>query len=205
MVSVMAGGRQLQFDKQQALKHAMSVFWQKGYVGASLSDLTEAMQINKPSLYAAFGNKEALFVAAVKYYLEAYASVHIELLEAENRPLAERLRAYLMSISGMVCDKANPGGCFLSVASTELASNDLPEKARAAIIETSAYTPNYLHTLFERELAQSDFRDELSPEQLTRLIITFMQGLAVMARNGVSQSQLEETIDNLVSALTKAD
>ena len=60
----MAGGRQRSFDKQQALENAMRVFWQKGFIGASLMDLTESMGINKPSMYAAFGNKEQLFIQA---------------------------------------------------------------------------------------------------------------------------------------------
>ncbi len=79
----MAGGRKLEFDKEQALEAAMCVFWKKGFVGASLSDLTEGMGINKPSLYATFGNKEALFIQATQHYLDKYSKPKTELLQTD--------------------------------------------------------------------------------------------------------------------------
>ena len=66
----MVSGRRKSFDEDQALGSAMEVFWAKGYVGASLSDLTKSMGINKPSMYSTFGNKEALFIKATEYYIE---------------------------------------------------------------------------------------------------------------------------------------
>jgi AcrR family transcriptional regulator len=64
----MTAGRRRSFDEAQALETAMRVFWRRGYQGTSLSDLTAALGINKPSLYAAFGNKEQLFARALAHY-----------------------------------------------------------------------------------------------------------------------------------------
>ncbi len=74
----MSAGRKRTFDEEQALEAAMRVFWQKGYVGTSLSDLTAALGINKPSLYAAFGNKEQLFASALARYGSRYGLPHAE-------------------------------------------------------------------------------------------------------------------------------
>ena len=92
----MAAGRQREFDKQVALDAAMNVFWLNGYTGTSLSDLTDAMGINKPSLYAAFGNKEALFVRALNHYIDKHGSPHLEALrtaQGSERALREALTA----------------------------------------------------------------------------------------------------------------
>ena len=105
----MAAGRQREFDKQIALDAAMELFWSNGYSGTSLSDLTNAMGINKPSLYAAFGNKEALCISALNQYVSKYGSPHMEELNAPNKSLRSRLTAYLKSIARMVSDPALPG------------------------------------------------------------------------------------------------
>src|SRR3954463_3624794 len=89
-----ARGRPRKFDADQALDAALAVFWRKGYEGASLPDLTEAMGINRPSLYAAFGNKEELFRRAVDRYVEGPACfLRKALAEPTARAAAERLLA----------------------------------------------------------------------------------------------------------------
>lgn len=197
----MAGGRQLQFDKQQALEQAMCVFWKKGFLGASLSELTLAMGINKPSLYAAFGNKEALFIAAVEHYLSRYASPHIALLNEPDKPLGERLKAYLCSIARLLSDKSKPGGCFLSVASTEMAGNNMPEKALDTIVKANSFSENYLTSFFQSEKDRGQLKPDADIEQLVLLINTFIHGMAAMARNGLPQKQLETMVESMVNML----
>src|SRR5713226_3358653 len=90
--SARSKGRPRAFDVDRALDRALHVFWQKGYEGASLSDLTKAMGINRPSLYAAFGDKEALFRKALDRYADGPASYVGEALkEPTGRAVAERL------------------------------------------------------------------------------------------------------------------
>src|SRR5215470_3064206 len=107
----MAMGRPREFDVDQALERALQVFWRKGYEGASLPDLTEAMGINRPSLYAAFGNKEGLFRAVVERYVEGAASCVRQALEQSTaRAVAEALLAATIDV---VTDSKNPRGCLL--------------------------------------------------------------------------------------------
>src|ERR1051325_3475900 len=103
-------GRPRQFDTEKALDRALTVFWQKGYEGASLLDLTRAMGINRPSLYAAFGNKEALFRKALDRYAEGQAAYIRAALEAPTaRAVAERL---LHGTVELLTDPRNPRGCL---------------------------------------------------------------------------------------------
>src|SRR5262245_63600804 len=99
-------GRPRAFDRDQALERALDVFWRKGYEGASLSDLTEAMGINPPSLYAAFGNKEELFGEALNRYMERHAEVLREVLA---RPKArDAIEALLTCTADALTDKSTP-------------------------------------------------------------------------------------------------
>src|SRR5438046_8377791 len=104
----LARGRPRGFDADEALDCALRVFWEKGYEGTSLSDLTGAMGINRPSLYAAFGNKEALFQKALDRYVDGPASFVLEALnESTARAVAERL---LHESADMQADPCHPRG-----------------------------------------------------------------------------------------------
>src|SRR5262245_8015805 len=106
----MARGRPREFDTEKALDAALEVFWRKGYEGASLPDLTEAMGINRPSLYAAFGCKEELFRKVVARYIKGPASyVRKALAEPSVRVVAERL---LLRAIRVVTDPKYPRGCL---------------------------------------------------------------------------------------------
>jgi AcrR family transcriptional regulator len=104
-------GRPRSFDVDEALDQALNVFWRKGFEGTSLPDLTTAMGINRPSLYAAFGNKESLFRKAVERYEENTARrIHEALDEPDVRVAVETmLRRNIEAIT----DSRNPPGCFM--------------------------------------------------------------------------------------------
>src|SRR3954466_14672758 len=107
----MPRGRPRAFDVDEALDKALKVFWRKGYEGATLPDLTRAMGINRPSLYAAFGSKEALFRKVIDRYVEGPASyVRAALAEPTARAVAERLLAGTIDV---VTDRHNPRGCLI--------------------------------------------------------------------------------------------
>src|SRR5215471_10892820 len=107
----MAGGRPRAFDVDEALDRALEVFWRQGYEGTALSDLTAAMGINRPSLYAAFGNKEALFRTVVARYIEGPAACVVKALEQPTaRAVAEQL---LGAAVDLVTDSQHPRGCLL--------------------------------------------------------------------------------------------
>ena len=197
----MAGGRQLQFDKEKALEEAMLVFWKKGFLGASLSELTTVMGINKPSLYSAFGNKEDLFVRATEHYLTKHASPHVDCLNEEKLALNERVKNYLLSVVTMLCDSETPNGCFIAVAANELAGESLPEKATQTIVYAGNYAETYLTDFFAAEKVKGNLTTDISVEELTLIIITLLHGLSSVARSGKSHQQLKSVIDIFVSKL----
>src|SRR5205085_6998653 len=109
--SAVPKGRPREFDVEKALDCALKVFWHKGYEGASLTDLTRAMGINRPSLYAAFGSKEGLFRKALDRYAEGPAAYVLEALnEPTARAVAERL---LAGSADLLSDPRNPRGCLM--------------------------------------------------------------------------------------------
>jgi len=197
----MVSGRQAQFDKQAALEKAMLVFWEKGFVGASLTDLTTAMGINKPSMYSAYGNKEALFIQAVDNYISHYASKLTDALNTPDKPVKEVLRDYLNIALNMQCSPDTPPGCFISVAATETAGAELPQKAHDKIVDVYAQPEKVLTMFFEAQRQSGKINSSKPAKQLALFVITFLHGLASMARNNVEQSQLEVVIDDFVDSL----
>ena len=192
-------GRQREFDKQVALDAAMEVFWFNGYSGTSLSDLTEAMGINKPSLYAAFGNKEALFISALNHYVNKHGNPHIEELHAPGRSLRSRLSAYLKSIARMVSDPSLPGGCFVATTTSEAGGDCLPTGASQAIVSINRLTRSILIDFFHHEASAGHLTNTGSAEVLADYLLTLQYGLAVMARNKVKRETLESIIEYAVA------
>lgn len=201
----MAGGRKLEFDKTQALEAAMRVFWQKGYLGASLSDLTDSMGISKPSMYATFGNKEALFLSATQHYVAYYATPHIRFLQAPDTPLKTRLRHYLASIIKAQFETSNPTGCYISLCVTESASDYMPEHAKALIREVSDFSRNLLTDLFEQDDEAQRRGLNQHARQHALSLVTLTHGTAAMARAGDDCNDILPIIDGVLKGLASWD
>jgi len=188
-------GRNRSFDKDSALEKAMKVFWQNGYPGTSLTDLTNGMGINKSSLYAAFGNKEALFDQAIAFYLNKHGVVHsAELFKTEHR-LKERIRNYLYSISEMLIDPELPKGCLICLSTSEIAGACLPQDSAHKITDINQNTVRVLTDFFEKEQDLNNMSEGLSASGIANYLLTLQFGLAVAARNGDDAEQLKETVD----------
>jgi AcrR family transcriptional regulator len=192
----MSAGRQRQFQKEEVLARAMEVFWRKGYSGTSLSDLTEAMGINKPSLYAAFGNKEKLFVSAINEYVEQYGAPHFDKLLNGEASLRERVKAYLDSIANMMTNARLPGGCFVADSTCEAGSHCLPEGAEETILSINTASTKAFVSLFRDEQSKGHIESSASPDVLADYLLALQFGLAVMARNGIQRTRLEKMIDH---------
>ena len=195
----MAAGRQREFDKQVALDAAMNVFWLNGYTGTSLSDLTDAMGINKPSLYSAFGNKQALFISALEHYVSKHGTPHVDELHTPNRSLRSRLRAYLNSVARMVCDPLLPGGCFVASSTSEAGGDCLPAAASQTVARINELTRKAFVEFFRHEVAAGNVPSEGSAEVWANYLLTLQYGLAVMARNRADREQLEGIIEHAVA------
>ena len=195
----MGAGRPRAFDKEKALEAATLVFWRNGYAGASMADLTQAMAINKPSLYAAFGNKEQLFVAALEQYMVEYATPCLDYLYAPDQPLDERLYAHFKSVSQRVCHPDLPRGCLLANSTCEAGGDSISPAGRSLIAHIGEETQQRLTEFFAAEQAKGAISDQLSPEALALYLMSIGSGMAVLARSGATRSQLEEMMEHVVA------
>ncbi len=206
----MVAGRQRSFCKTQALENAMRVFWKKGYAGASLSDLTTAMGINKPSMYSAYGNKEQLFIAAVEYYIEHHARPLTSVLHEEGT-LNERISNYLMRVidgqcggdSVKVCTGNVPNGCFISSTISESESDDFPQQARDAVYRMRDFAEHYLIDFLAAEQKAGSLDASVDVKAIALYLVTLMHGTAAMARGGKSKQELLSTINTTLKLITK--
>jgi len=192
---IMTAGRHRSFDKDNALEKAMQVFWQNGYPGTSLTDLTNAMGINKSSLYAAFGNKEELFNQVIEFYLNKHGVVHSAELFKTEQSLQERVRSYLLSIVNMLTDPDLPKGCLICHATSEIAGSCLPENSATNINGINQQTISTLTEFFQKEQQLGNLIDGNSPHTIANYLLTLQFGLAISARNGSNVEELKEVVN----------
>jgi AcrR family transcriptional regulator len=157
------------------------------------------MGINKPSLYAAFGNKEDLFVSAIEQYVNEYGVPHFEKLISPGVDFKERMTVYLESIAKMISDSKLPGGCFVTASTCEAGSDCLPEDAVHTILKINATSTKAFVCFFSDEQAKGNVASTVSPAVLADCLLTLQFGLAVMARNGTSRHRLKQIIGQIVS------
>lgn len=199
----MSAGRTREFDKQEALSKAMEVFWKKGYSGASLSELTASMGINKPSMYAAYGNKEALFCSALEHYLEHYARQNVNALMHSTESLPTRLHRFLSSVLVLLTDKRFPGGCFIATSTSEAGGKHLPRAAKKQLKQINANTQNAFCALFEKAKKTGEIDSSLDPKNLAAYLMTIQMGLAAMARQGVDKHTLNKVVERSLDTFKK--
>ena len=197
----MERGRPRGFDEQQALDAALAVFWRNGYQAASMADLTQAMGISKPSLYAAFGKKEQLFLAALQRYRDQQVIKHAQALAAEP-DLRRAMRAFLRSVAGMLTAAELPGGCMVVNSAVACDTASLPPRVAAAITSTvNQSSVDLLKTRLEQELQQRHLPQNTRVEQMAEYFATLMSGMAVMAKVGATRESLFNTIDQALCIL----
>lgn len=188
-------GRPREFDPDTALSAALRVFWTRGYEGASMAELTEAMGITKPSLYACFGNKEALFRKALDLYERDKLDYIGKALEAPTaREVAERL---LRGALATHCGSSDPHGC-LGVISTVACTNEI-DSIREHVVARRASSEAALVDRFARARAEGDLPDHVDPKSLACCLTTMLQGMSVKAQGCACPSELQGTVDTFLS------
>jgi AcrR family transcriptional regulator len=193
----MPRGRPREFDEDKALDRAMKVFWRKGYEGASLPDLTEAMGINRPSMYAAFGNKEALFKRVLDRYVAGPGAFFIEALA---KPTAREVVATLLD--GVVERQTKPGnprGCLMVQGG--LACGAEAESVRRELVRRRVATDQLLQERFERAIADGDLPNDADASALAQFVVTIVRGMAVQSASGAGRDELRKIADMAMRAL----
>ena len=193
----MTAGRPREFDVNTALYQAMLVFWKLGYRNASLEDLTKAMNINRPSLYAAFGDKPALFLASVERYVKDHAALAAEILDSESE-IKSAIGQFLKTFAKQFTDPALPGGCMVSC---HLSDKDLEENLRSRLIVLSQATEKLLANRLRRAAIEKQLRNEPSASELAAFFMCVLGGLSQAARTGASRQKLYQVIQCSLNSL----
>lgn len=189
-----ATGRPRSFDLNEALDAAMQVFWRKGYEGASLSDLTQAMGINRPSLYSAFGDKETLFRKALDRYAEGPAAY---LREALKQPTARAVTQHLLrGAANLLADPRHPSGCLMVQGA--LVCGESADCIRQELVARRVAGEAAVRRRFKRAKAEGDLPADSNPADLARYVVTISQGMAVQAAGGASREELQRVVGTVM-------
>jgi len=182
-------GRPRSFDPDEALRRARAVFLRRGYVGATLDELCGAMGINRPSLYAAFGDKEALYRRVVEEFGEEAGAAMVAALGGAARLEAALLAFYGAALDVYLADARAPGGCLvMTTAVTEALAQPA---VKAIVAEVLARIDAALAARLRRAREEGELAAEADPLRLARLAAAVLHSLAIRARAGTPRRTLE--------------
>jgi len=189
-------GRPIGFDRTQALDAALTTFWLRGYSGASLDHLTTAMDINKPSLYAAFGNKEQLYDTAIDHYVASIGATYLAPLAAPA--IRAALDGFFEAMIEGVSGKYGPRGCIIACTLPAEAGASTTSQAKLAAVLA------LLDAAFVARIAAAQKAGEIAkrrdPRVVGQMITSGMLAISIRARAGASRRSLAAIADELVAA-----
>jgi AcrR family transcriptional regulator len=192
-----ARGRPRTFDREGALKRAMELFWERGYEGTSISDLTAAMGINSPSLYAAFGSKEQLFYETITYYNDTLGATATN--ELRDKPTArEAIAAVLRAHSAVFCDPEHPRGCMIVLVATTFSEST--RSVHEYLAKWRRVVEDDFRERIERGIAEGDVPRDTDSAAVAAFYNTVNHGMAIQARDGADQAKLAAIAEGAISA-----
>ncbi|KQW26458.1 TetR family transcriptional regulator [Rhizobium sp. Root274] len=190
-------GRPREFDLGEALEAALRVFWSKGYEGTSYIDLTKACGVEKPALYSAFGNKEALFKRVVSVYIEQYQSFMSDALDLPAiRDVIARILYGSIELNTRYPEHS---GCLVVNGGT--AGTDSADPIRQVLIEARRAAMDRIAVRFERAKKEGELPQQTDSEALATLVTALLHGMAMQAKAGFSRATLERAADQLLSSI----
>lgn len=195
-------GRRRSFDKDKVLDTLMTVFWRKGYAGTSMSDLTEATKLTKPSLYAAYGNKEAMYCAALGCYVKIQSETVYTALANDGRNLIDALTGFLRASAKGATQPDRPKGCFIVGASCDAEAGLLPAEAETRIGEINSMGTAMLTQFFEAHFGTAADKKP-DARSLAEYVLVLQTGLVQMAGRGADYASLEQAIEIAIAGLSK--
>lgn len=192
-------GRPRSFDRDAALDAALEVFWDKGYESASISDLTAAMGINPPSLYAAFGDKDQLFLAAVERYQARAGESCPYCDEPTARAAIERLLVYMVT---QLTQTGHPRGCLMMMAASTAGSAS--EALQKALAEKRANARERMRQRIKEGIRDGDVPPDADPAALADFYSTLMAGMSQQARDGATRKSMLATVERAMNLFPAA-
>lgn len=192
--------RPREFDVDDALQRALEVFWQKGYAATSMQDLVAAMRIQKASLYAAFGDKHSLYLAALRRYQQETIEEFTAFLAKATSPVAA-IREFLAEVADYASGKHGLRGCFCVNASTELAPLD------QEVADLLQAHHQRMETLLAAVLERARTMGEIGKRADCRSLATFLLGIVVamnvLGKQRATRKQLQALVDQATRALER--
>ncbi len=190
-------GRPRAFEAETALDSAMKVFWEKGYEGTSLDDLTEAMGINRSSLYSSFGDKQTLFQKVIERYKSGPMAF---LSEALAQPTARQsIESLLRSIVDFLADPSHPKGCLTLQGG--MACGTGAEEIKQTMIDWRKGVTQPILRRLQQAQSDGDLGRDVNVKDLARYIVVVMNGLGVQSVNGATRSEMNRTVNLALRAL----
>jgi AcrR family transcriptional regulator len=184
-------GRPREFDIERALDRALEVFWRNGYEGASIASLTEAMGINPPSLYAAFGNKEGLFRRALDRYVQQRTGFWNE---ATAAPTARGMIAHLLHESAnFLTEECNPPGCLLVRGA--LSCSEAADPIVGELAARRAEGEFAIRARLDSAKQTGELPPDLEPAEFARYVMTVLEGMSVRGAAGASREELHKVAE----------
>lgn len=174
--------RPREFDTNEALTAAMHSFWEHGYESTSVSDLLEAMHLQKGSLYKAFGSKHELFIDSLRIYINEMKETTVSLLMSQSTPTAA-IRAWVEQKSELCRTDECGKGCLFMNTLIELASED--NEVRTLLLEYLQGMMSFMVGIIEKGQKAGEFRDDIPAEQLAGLLAIHASGLYVIGRGRI--------------------
>ena len=195
-------GRPRAYDPDEALKLARDRFWQNGYSGTTLDDLSAATGMNRPSLYGAFGDKRALYLAAMQRYIDHSREV-IEQVFASDLSLCDALlRIYDLALAVYFQPGTEPVGCFLIGTAGVEAVKDA--QVREMLGDALRTFDQAFEARLRRGQAEGELDADADPALLAKLVSAVLHTLAVRSRAGDSRASLHETAEAGVAMICGA-
>lgn len=193
----MLRGRPREFDREKALTAAMLLFWRKGFHATSLRDLGEALDIRMPSLYAAFGSKEALYVEAVDLYMRVTRDLLWKNLKRGESAHAEIRELLLATARELTSEEVHPCGCMVTFATTD---EDMPADVITAIRSGRQDWLDIIRERLEAAVTDGELPASTDVNSLSRFYFSMVQSMGIQAHDGVSYAELTAVIDIAMSA-----
>lgn len=190
-------GRPRAFNRGEALQKAMLLFWEKGFQGASMSELTAAMGINAPSLYACFGSKEALYREAMALY-EAGDGAELATAVAAAPTAREAIETYLMRSAALFSRPGKPAGCMVVLSVIHAAGTS--EEAGRALRDARSEMQGVLETRLRDDIARGELPASCDAPAIAAFYATVQQGMSIRARDGARRAELEAVAQGAMAA-----